>query len=57
MAKIEPEKLTDEELLGYLKPGEVYKIEQVLLVELIKRYRRASKVLAEILRVKRDYWA
>ena len=50
--RIEPENLTDVELLGYLKPGESHKtrvcvVERALLVELIKRYQQASKALVE----------
>lgn len=59
--RIEPENLTDVELLGYLKPGESHKtrvcvVERALLVELIKRYQQASKALAEAIE-ERDYWA
>ena len=59
--RIEPENLTDVELLGYLKPGESYKtrvcvVERALLVELIKRYQQASKALVEAIE-ERDYWA
>jgi hypothetical protein len=44
----EPEKLTDEELLAYLKPSEIIKdrlcvVERGLLVELIERYQRLSE--------------
>ena len=50
--RIEPENLTDVELLGLLKPGESHKtrvcvVERALLVELIKRYQQASKALVE----------
>ena len=59
--RIEPENLTDVELLGYLKPGESHKtrvcvVERALLVELIKRYQQASKALVEVIE-ERDYWA
>ena len=59
--RIEPENLTDVELLGYLKPGESHKtrvcvVERALLVELIKRYQQASKALVEAIE-ERDYWA
>ena len=52
--RIEPENLTDVELLGYLKPGESHKtrvcvVERALLVELIKRYQRLSEDHAEML--------
>lgn len=53
----EPEKLTDAELLGLLKPvGSYCVVERALLVELIKRYQQASKALAEAIE-ERDYWA
>ena len=65
--RIEPENLTDVELLGYLKPGAVFipltsvvsqscVVERALLVELIKRYQQASKALVEAIE-ERDYWA
>ena len=59
--RIEPEKLTDVELLGYLKPGESHKtrvcvVERALLVELIKRYQQVSKELAEAIE-ESECWA
>ena len=53
----EPEKLTDVELLSYLKPvGSYCVVEGDLLAELIKRYQQASKALVEAIE-ERDYWA